>query len=233
MKNLKYTAALLLLLLTFTLPAAETSNIDLHVLIMGMQAAVPPFIFENNVIITYKAKHPVRFAGAAFAHENFRILHDFVKNGYGVFILIYPIPDKTETLRYRLAVDGLWMEDPVNPLAITDATGIIISQISIPKEISERRERISPKILGNGYVRFLFKAEEGKTIFLTGDFNNWDPFLYQLEEQQPGLYSLTLKMPPGKHAYHFIYNGKTFLDPLNPSLGVNPAGDAASTFVLP
>ena len=50
----------------------------------------------------------------------------------------------------------------------------------------------------------LMVSEKDKLIRLAGDFNNWDPFMYELQETSRGIYELTLPLPPGTWHYAFF-----------------------------
>jgi hypothetical protein len=66
----------------------------------------------------------VRSVAVRFAHESYRVLHQFSRNEFGVFLLDYPVPPGVRDMRYRICVDGLWMSDPSNPRVQTDELGV-------------------------------------------------------------------------------------------------------------
>lgn len=204
-----------LLLTVFTsLVGAETPfDVRLHIELSGMKQAREPFVLNRNLILSYKADHPIRFVGAAFEHEDYKKVHTFVTNEYDVFILAYPLSTERTTIRYRIVVDGLWMTDPNNPSYFLDEHAIRISEFTVP-EIPE--EPITgPKITDSGEVTFYFKGREDASVFLTGNFNNWDPFMYEMDEINKGFYSITLPLSPGEYYYSFIVGARILLDPFN------------------
>ena len=67
----------------------------------------------------------------------------------------------------------------------------------------------------NGRTRFVYQGESGKKIYLAGTFNNWDPFMYSLEEVMPGRYELYLPLPNGVWYYAYFKDGKQIPDTTN------------------
>ena len=60
----------------------------------GLKAAQPPHLVGDVLILSYQPDRSanVRFVGARFETENYAILHTFLKNQYGVFVLDYEVP---------------------------------------------------------------------------------------------------------------------------------------------
>ena len=77
-----------------------------------------------------------------------------------------------------------------------------------------------PNLTPDGVV-FNFKPD-GKPakIFLAGNFNSWNPSdpKYLLKDDGPpnGLWSITVKLPPGTYQYKFVADGKWIKDPSAP-----------------
>jgi hypothetical protein len=55
-------------------------------------------------------------------------------------------------------------------------------------------------------------------VTVAGSFNAWDPFIHELYEIAPGVYELSLQLPPGEYHYVFVYRGNRVPDPLNRQL---------------
>ena len=53
-----------------------------------------------------------------------------------------------------------------------------------------------------------------------------------LQEDSPGSYSVTLRLPPGPHWYIFFMDGRRLLDRFNAETGVDPDGNTVSYFVF-
>jgi hypothetical protein len=205
-------------------------DLKLHLKISGLRTAEPPQIFREKIILSYSSRYGTGYVGAVFAHEEYRTVHPYQLNGHGVFVLSMDIPPEIDILQYRIVVDGLWMADPLAEGTARFPSGIEISQLSLPQNIDPAVE--SPVPLGNGYVRFSYPADSGKSIFLAGSFNNWDPFMYRLTEKETGVYSITVKLPPGTHHYYYLTDGERETDPLNPMTVVTMSGKHYSVVSL-
>ena len=57
---------------------------------------------------------------------------------------------------------------------------------------------------------------------LIGDFNNWDPFMNPMKQVGDDLYSVTLRVAPGTHAYYFVSGGTPIAG--CPSISARPIG---------
>ena len=60
-------------------------------------------------------------------------------------------------------------------------------------------------------VKFQIAAEPGSRVFVAGSFNDWNAEQKQLKEKN-GVYTITLKLSPGKYEYKFIVNGVWCVD---------------------
>lgn len=57
-------------------------------------------------------------------------------------------------------------------------------------------------------VRFVFTAPGARSVSLVGDFNSWDKSATALSATGiPGVWSVSLPLPPGRHEYAFIVAG--------------------------
>ncbi len=205
-------AALLFAMLT--LCGAVSESIDLNLYLQDIGRAMPPRVFGDYLVFTCATRVPARVVGARFSHEDFRFFHTFRKNENGVYVLTLPVPARSQIVKYRLMIDGVWTADSANPLHEPDEQGIIFSLFPF-----ERTERSAPpdgpRLLADGIVEFNLAAESGAIVSVAGDFNAFDPFTHRLKEVSPGLFSLRLKLLPGRHYYHFTVNGVRQIDPQN------------------
>lgn len=237
---------LLAALLFLSLPglaAFQVESLSLHLKLAALERAIPPFVHEGDLVLS--AKGPWRSVGASFEHEHFTRVHPFQRNSHGVFLLVLPVPLEVHApLAYRLVIDGVWTTDPVNPLHAPGRgfAGADLSLAEVPFISAEKPG--TWKILQDDgrTVRFRWRGPSGEYVTVAGDFNNWDPFLNELEEISPGVYELFLRLAPGAHFYTFVNRGASFPDPLNPQLAatmeeklvsVIVTGGAAAPVLLP
>ena len=216
------------------LSAGPVFGLDGHLMevrIQGIEQAGPPQYLDRQVLLSYQSSKPVRLVGARFAHEDYQIFHIYVRNENDVFILRLDVPEEVEELRYRLVVDGLWINDPFNPRREKDAFGRVFSLFDLRDRPAP--DPVSPEIHREGSVTFLFQTLPHRAVSVAGDFNNWDPFWHRMQEIRPGEYRLTVHMPPGQHFYYYIVNGSRVLDPINQETARDFEGFRVSTFFLP
>ena len=215
------------------LSAYEGGSRDIFFQVAGARDTQPPVIMENKLILTYKPQEPTRFIGAAFKHENYIQTHPFQINDYGVFFLVYPLPQTEADLTYRLVVDGLWIPDPANARTVKDKNGIVLSRINLPER--SLQDTSSPFIGEGGRVTFRLVGSPGELVYLAGSFNRWDPFMYQMKEssRMPGLYQITLPLNRGTHYYYFIYRVLPITDPRNLDVAMDGHGREVSVLSLP
>jgi hypothetical protein len=244
----RYISAAFLTVIIGTIGALDTESYQFIDHLLGIQRPGPPELYEDGVIFT--APSTYRRVGIAFAHEGFSRIYWFQKllfvkdNGpppargkpppeqyqdSGVLFYVYTPPQDEGDLEYRLIIDGLWVKDPLNPLSRRDgSSGIIRSVVSLPEyEIPHSVSGGSP-----GSLSFRYEAPPGETITVAGSFNGWDPFMYELRENSPGRYSLTLPVPPGTYQYAFYHRGERFTDPYNYNLVYTGDGKSASEAVV-
>ena len=68
------------------------------------------------------------------------------------------------------------------------------------------------------YVQFRLQTSDATEVRLAGSFTQWQP-RYQLHENAPGLWTVTLPLAPGVHDYAFIVNGQRWVtDPYAPGI---------------
>jgi hypothetical protein len=231
------------------LGAIDTESYQFIDHLLALKGPGSPEVYEDAVIFTAPSSN--RRVGIAFAHEGFSKVYWFQKlmvsrneeteeapndkklpppyQDSGILFYVFTIPENLRELEYRLIIDGLWTVDPLNPLRRTDQrSGIAHSMVALP-EIQR-----PPSVLNNppGSLSFTYSAPPGETVTVAGSFNRWDPFMYELQEKTPGVYSLTIPLPPGVYHYAFFHRGERILDPHNSSRAYTREGMSASEAVV-
>ena len=228
-----FITAVLLTLIIGNIPAVDIGSLQFIDHIRSIAAPGRPEIFENGVLFT--ASSSLRRMGISFAHEGYAKVHWFrqlmiprdsadllLPNGKvnrnvepnidsGIMFHIEPIPNNVRNMDYRLIINGLWTTDPMNPHSVTGPSGVVESRVNLPERPRNNQEAIRP-----GTYSFSFRAAPGEIVTVGGSFNNWDPFMYELRETSPGIYSLSLPLPPGSFQYLFYHRGEQVPDPANP-----------------
>ncbi len=213
------------------LPAAARDagpNIDLHIQVTTLEEATEPFRVGEYLVLSYDRERPLRYVGAAFAHEDFIERHIFRQNQHDVYILVYRLPEGLEEVEYRLVADGTWRTDPENPASRRLNTDFEVSVV----DVSDRPRPLpdGPRRTDDGRVEFVYEGRADRRVHVTGSFNNWDPYMYRMEEVEPGRYEISLRLREGTHFYHFVVDGRRQPDPQNRRNTYTRAGRTVSRF---
>ena len=69
-----------------------------------------------------------------------------------------------------------------------------------------------------------------KEVYLTGNFNQWQPKLNQMQKAKDGSFRTIMKLPPGQYQYKYIVDGIWHNDPDAPQTATNNNGELNSAF---
>lgn len=215
--------------------AAGLDPTQRRALIESISRVEAPRIQGRCVVFT--ASGAARHVGIAFEHEGYRPIYSFVRLSQesaqnlterSVLFHIAPIPEGCSRLSYRLVIDGLWTTDPENSFESYDhRDGMSISYLDVPSHESYQTQHTAAG------TRFVYQGAAGQTIHLAGTFNNWDPFMYSLEEVRPGHYELELPLPPGRWLYAFVKDGTSSFDTQSNARAYLVDGRVANVVVVP
>ena len=76
-------------------------------------------------------------------------------------------------------------------------------------------------------VLFIQPADAGGHLGLAGSWNGWDPDATPMTRNaELGVWQALVKLPPGRHAYRLVIDGRWSPDPFNPLTETNPLGEA-------
>ena len=82
-------------------------------------------------------------------------------------------------------------------------------------------------------VTFSVHQEAGKSVYVAGEFNNWDPTAKKLAyKAKEGVYSASIKLAPGEYQYKFVIDGTWCADPENENSVANDQGTFNSVVVV-
>jgi len=78
-------------------------------------------------------------------------------------------------------------------------------------------------------VLFLQPIGERRTISIAGDFNGWSPDAHPMRcRADAGVFECVIVLPPGRHHYRLVIDGRWVADAYNPEQLVNPYGEPIS-----
>jgi hypothetical protein len=215
-----------------TIGALDTSSYQFINHLVNLENFGTPEVIEDAILFTVPATY--KKVGIAFAHESFSKIYWFKKllipddtpnlqpetsrrpppiayKDSGILFYTYTVPEGLAAVEYRLIINGLWTTDPLNPNRRIDESGLSRSIVPMPKV----SRPLTPQDTPPGTVTFRFDTFPYETIYVAGNFNNWDPFMYEMKEKTPGHYELTLYLPPGTYQYAFFHRGERYLDQYN------------------
>lgn len=77
-------------------------------------------------------------------------------------------------------------------------------------------------------VPFVCLNAEAKSVFVVGDFNDWDPLAHPMKRQHDGAWRLEVPLGHGHHHYLFLVDGKPTLDPKAQGIARNERNEKVS-----
>ena len=77
-------------------------------------------------------------------------------------------------------------------------------------------------------VNFYCAAPGAKSVYLVGDFNEWDPTALAMSRQVDGAWFAQVPLCHGHHRYFFVVDGKPTLDPKATGMARNEANEEVS-----
>lgn len=82
-------------------------------------------------------------------------------------------------------------------------------------------------------VTFTVHAERGKSVYLAGEFNDWNPAGKKMTyKARNGVYAASVKLAPGVYQYKFVIDGVWCADPENVDSVANDQGTFNSVITV-
>ncbi len=209
----------------------QPDTYDYDITVTSIKGVGAPYISGNYIVFT--AKNDCRSVGLAVDFENYKTIHQFhlhktydsegeVTDSW--FFYLLEKPRSTESISYRLIIDGLWTTDPSNPETAYDyKNGLLLSSFTLPPDT-----KIFTENTGSGLTHFVCLAKSGQTIRLGGTFTNWDSWIYEMKETREGVYEIDLPLPSGTYYYSYYTGITSFIDETNPLRGYSADGRVVS-----
>ena len=98
----------------------------------------------------------------------------------------------------------------------------------VRKAKTEKAAKVAEKT-----VTFTIRADIGKTVYLAGCFNQWNPTgKKMLDKKNEGVYTTSVKLAPGRYEYKFVIDGTWCADPENLDFVQNDHGTLNSVIVV-
>lgn len=77
-------------------------------------------------------------------------------------------------------------------------------------------------------VNFVCNAPQAQSVFLVGDFNQWNPAAHPMRQMPDRAWFLTMELKHGHHRYAFLVDGQLKLDPHAQGITRNDKGERVS-----
>ncbi len=188
-----------------------------------VKEARPPVITDEGILFTFKSEEKLpKYVKVIGDFNNWEESYYLIKNRYDVFVFLF---DRTKErgivleegiYRYRLLVDGIWMNDPVNNKTVYDRYGTELSYFEVKVPLIIVKNNPVP-VKNNSYI-FYYKNDKAKDVHLVGDFNNWNPYSLSMKRNKSGMWEIEVDILPGSYAYILIVDGVYRKDPLGTTL---------------
>jgi 1,4-alpha-glucan branching enzyme len=82
-------------------------------------------------------------------------------------------------------------------------------------------------------VTFTIHAEKGKSVYLAGEFNDWNPTGKKMTyKARSGIYTAEVKLAAGTYQYKFVVDGVWCADPQNANSVANDQGTFNSVITV-
>ncbi|APR64815.1 hypothetical protein [Borrelia anserina] len=180
--------------------------------------SLEPIVDSKRVIMFYPSNKCIRKIFAAFDFDSYTKKYLFKKNKYGLFFVKVNLPHGVGRIQYRLVVDGIWTNDEYNRNVVFNKDLIPFSIIDIDVDHSYVSLRNPIDSSDGREVEIFYIGRPGQIVTIAGNFNNFNPFLNRLVEQEPykGVYTIKLKdLPKGRIYYYFVDSGNKVIDKNN------------------
>jgi chromosome partitioning protein len=160
--------------------------------------------------------------------------------GAGIAVLAPPLLSRAEDIARRARVMQLRRADErLRQVAALEQRSIVTIAAPAPAAGPRppRIERIG-HLLGARHTRrgvlFVQPISIGECVSIAGSFNQWTPDSHPMRRNDSvGVFELLTPLPPGRHTYRVVIDGRWTADPFNEAAEPNPFGDLNSVVVVP
>lgn len=81
-------------------------------------------------------------------------------------------------------------------------------------------------------VPFVCHAPQAFTVFVMGDFNDWDPIAHPMKQAVDGAWRVEIPLNHGHHHYLFVIDGRPTLDPHAQGIARNDRNEKVSMIAV-
>jgi chromosome partitioning protein len=108
-----------------------------------------------------------------------------------------------------------------------------LTELSLRRDLEMEDIIFGPRTCEDG-IKFTLKAPDATEVYLTGDFNHWNPGGIPLERDpdRSGVWTVTINLGEGNYEYRYIVDGRWVTDPGHTKTVVNDMGLENSLLVV-
>jgi len=198
----------------------------------------PPIITEDGVLFRYEDhQNPPRYVMVSGDFNKWEKPLLMKRNQHSIYVYLFEHTDTHSVVlrdgkyRYRYLVDGIWKPDPQNANTVYDSSGTELSYFEIRTPIIILNQN-PVHVKHNRYI-FYYEDMEARTVFLVGDFNNWNPYSLPMRKNKSGMWEISLELIPGTYTYRFLVDGVYRKDPFSTQIVYDKFDNQYSLVKLP
>lgn len=145
-------------------------------------------------------------------------------DGDGIWEITLPLPPGR--YQYKYVIDQVdWQKDPANPEQTDDGYGGFNSILVVPANVAYEYDEayVSYSLATSSRIQRSYEYsfslaghEDASSVFVTGDWTDWDPEAVPLTLGGDGVWKVSTQISEGEHVYKFVVDGEWMADPANP-----------------
>lgn len=182
-----------------------------------------PWIMSDGIFFFFKDKASKVLVAGDFNDWKPELLMREKNTNFWEYVLSERLPKGI--YKYKLVVDDVWISDPHNTNFIIDESGQPVSYFELKEDYIPNATH--PLWIKEDIYEFLYQNTRAKSVYLVGDFNNWNPYKTKMTNIGGGEFCVRIRLKPGIHPYCFVVDGEWKADPDN----LNQYSDKTGTIV--
>lgn len=186
-----------------------------------------PLVLHDSIIFVYSGKAKAVYLSGNFDNWNSEISLKEARENFWVCAIATRL--KPGTYHYRFKVDGLWIPDPLNAKFEYDSGFVKLSVLNLSEEFIPNKR--FPFWVAKDIYRFRYRSKNAESVYITGDFNNWNPFSHEMTYIGNQLFEIDLELKKGTvYIYSFVEDGTYKADDNNQKQFRNTQGQPVNVF---
>lgn len=227
-----YIKILLIFLILFTTPIYPYEKfVDFGLL----KKAGAPRIVENCILFTLETKEN-SIAYLRTNLDNWQKDHYFKLSLYNIYYAAVPYTFNIKAVKYKININGYWIQDPSNPEFTLDDYGSDLSTTMISDENKKEYFENTPIIEKTKdhvkTVTFKYYNPNAKEVNFVCSIDNWSHYTHPMKYYDNGLWITTKYFTQGTYQYYFLVDGKKVVDIENPNKLLDDKKGQVSFFII-